>query len=336
MSATADRRIPDELIERARAVDLLTEAQRLGAKLKHVGGGEHVGPCVVCSGRDRFSVNVRKRVWFCRYCGKGGSDALSLVAHARGLDLREADDFREAIRSLIGEEEEPKRPQPDDGNVARNLRSAARLVAELVPVRGTPGERYFHELREIDVKAIADVLERTDAIGWHPEVHFHQPDPEQPHHGHHAQKLGAIIAIMTDPITAKPTGAISRTYLAPDLTKIGKAKTLGSPAGIVRLSLDEDVLSGLHLAEGLETALDAMAKGFRPTWSTGSTALMAKFPVLVGIEALTIFADHDHNGAGQRAASEAASRWLAAGREAHIYQRETPGDLNDAFREASR
>ena len=139
---------------------------------------------------------------------------------------------------------------------------------------------------------------------------------------------------MTDPVTAAPTGAISRTYLGPDGRKVGKAKTLGAPAGIIRLSLDEDVLGGLHLAEGLETALDVMAKGFRPAWSVGSTPIMAKFPLLAGIEALTLFADHDENGAGLRAASEAASRWLAAGRETHVYQRETTGDLNDAFREA--
>ena len=141
---------------------------------------------------------------------------------------------------------------------------------------------------------------------------------------------------MTDPVSAAPTGAISRTYLDSDGNKVLKAKTLGSPAGVIRLTPDDEVLSGLHLAEGLETALDAMARGFRPMWSAGSTSIMAKFPLLAGIECLTIFADHDENGAGQRAASEAAARWLAAGRETHVYQREIPGDLNDAGREARR
>ena len=36
---------------------------------------------------------------------------------------------------------------------------------------------------------------------------------------------------------------------------------------------------------------------------------MAKFPVLTGIEALTLFVDNDECGAGQRAAEECASRW---------------------------
>jgi hypothetical protein len=51
---------------------------------------------------------------------------------------------------------------------------------------------------------------------------------------------------------------------------------------------------------------------------------------------LTVVADHDLNGAGLRAASEAADRWQTAGRETHVFQRETPGDFNDAFREINR
>jgi hypothetical protein len=115
--------------------------------------------------------------------------------------------------------------------------------------------------------------------------------------------------------------------------KVGKAKTLGRPAGIIRLSADEDVLRGLHLAEGLETTLDAMSRGFRPAWACGSASLMASFPVVAGIECLSLFADNDENGAGLRAANEAARRWRAAGRETRIYQSHAKGDLNDAFKE---
>jgi hypothetical protein len=105
--------------------------------------------------------------------------------------------------------------------------------------------------------------------------------------------------------------------------KVTKAKGLG-PAGIVRLSHER-----LHIAEGLETALGAMSKGLRPMWATGSTAIMAKFPVLSGIKALTIIADHDANGAGERAAAEVASRWREAGKEARVWRPKSIGDLND-------
>ena len=134
---------------------------------------------------------------------------------------------------------------------------------------------------------------------------------------------------MTDPVTAEPTGGISRTYLDPEGRKLGKAKTLGSPAGIIRLSEDADVLEGLHIAEGLETALAGMSIGLRPMWAAGSTALMAKFPVLSGVEALTVIVDHDANAAGERAARELEARWLDAGREVRLLRSDDYGDLND-------
>ena len=71
---------------------------------------------------------------------------------------------------------------------------------------------------------------------------------------------------MSDPVTAQPTGAISRTYLHQG-RKVAKAKTLGRPLGVIRLSRDEDVLEGLHLGEGIETALDG--DGARPQGDMG-------------------------------------------------------------------
>jgi putative DNA primase/helicase len=196
------------------------------------------------------------------------------------------------------------------------------IVAGMVPLRGSPGETYLHEVRRIDTSGIADVLERTDAIGWHPSVLFRQEG-----HALHDKRINCIVAVMTDPVTAKPTGGISRTYIH-DGQKVTKAKGLG-PAGIVRLSEDADALLGLHIAEGLETALTAMSIGLRPMWSTGSTAIMAKFPVVAGIEAITVLSDNDASGAGDRAARELQSRWQAAGREAHVWKPKSRGDLND-------
>ncbi len=238
---------------------------------------------------------------------------------------------RETARRL-----EIYRPTPnvrgeDDEQKAHSLAQAAAYVREMRPVRDTHGERYLRELRRIDteeVEAIGDVLERIDALGWHPSVYFHEPG-----HPLHGRRLGCIIAVMTDPVTARPTGAINRTYIDENLHKVGKAKTLGSPAGVVRLSLDEDVLEGLHLAEGLETALSAMAAGLRPVWSTGSTALMRTFPVLDGVDCLTIIADHDATDAGEgrpRGRDALAKRRTGSVR----FMSPSPGDLNDLLQRA--
>ena len=138
---------------------------------------------------------------------------------------------------------------------------------------------------------------------------------------------------MTDPISAEPTGGISRTCLH-EGRKVGKAKNL-CPAGIVRLTPDEDVTHGLLLAEGLETALAALSKGLRPAWSTGSTSIMAKMPVLGGTESITILADNDKNGAGERAAREAGRRWKEAGRVVRVWISPTRGDFNDILMRGS-
>lgn len=256
------------------------------------------------------------------------------------------DDFRvcrDHVRGRLGiprwtgpeRRAEARRPAPvlqatGDQREARGLARAADYVRKLRPMRETLGERYFREVRLIDTDQVADVLERVDAIGWRPQTYFHEPG-----HALHGRRFGCIVGVMTDPITAQRTGAISRTYIDESLRKIGKAKTLGSPAGILRLSRDEDVLQGLHLAEGLETALSAMAKGLRPVWSTGSTALMKTFPVLAGTNCLTIIADHDATGAGEKAAREVEARWRRAGREATIVMPTTRGDLNEMLQQAS-
>lgn len=204
-------------------------------------------------------------------------------------------------------------------------RMVDKTVRELVPIAGTRGEMYLRDVRKINTGAIVDVLGSVAAIGWHPECLFREEG-----HSLDGRRLGAIVAVMTDPMTAKPAGGIARSYIGPDGAKVAKAKGLG-PAGIVRLTTDEDVLAGLFLAEGLETALDRMAHGARPMWSTGSTSIMSAFPVLAGVEALTIFADNDaeKTRAGERAARQSAQRWRAAGREVIAVMPDAAGDFND-------
>jgi hypothetical protein len=328
--------IPAHMIERAHAVRIEDETARRGIKL--VGRVDRCGPCPLCGGRDRFGVNIKKQLWNCRGCSKGG-DVIALVQFIDGCD------FREAVECLTGERARvPNGTAPKakiiatDDREARALMSAKQIMSEMVPILGTPGERYLRDVRKIDTSAIADVLERTDAIGWHPAVYFNSPKDypvlgtsEHPLHG---QRLGAIIGVMTDIVTAEPTGAISRTYLSPGGTKVGKAKTLGSPRGIIRLSPDDEVLEGLFIAEGIETALTGMANfGFRPTWVTGDRMLMADFPILNGIEALNIIVDIDKSGDGEKAAQKARDRWLEAGREVNwILPKD--GDLNDVIKDA--
>jgi Toprim domain-containing protein/CHC2-type zinc finger protein len=322
--------IPAHRLEQARGASFIQAYQGLGLTLKRINASEMAGPCPPCGGTDRFSINIKLQVWNCRGCVKGGGDAISLLSHVRGLG------FREAVEDLTGESdvERPALATVPNGTVEKPkavdvakleafiLKMAAKTVARMVPIIGTPGEAYLCDVRKINTGALVDVLSVTDAIGWDPESFFREDG-----HPLDRRNLGCIVAIMTDPASGAPTGGVSRTYIH-DGQKVAKAKGLG-PAGIVRLSPDEDVTNGLHLAEGLETALAAMSKGLRPMWSTGSTAIMAKMPVVSGIECITILADHDENGAGEKAAHEAGHRWREAGRGVRVWTPPTFGDFND-------
>ena len=70
--------------------------------------------------------------------------------------------------------------------------------------------------------------------------------------------------------------------------------------------------------------------GWSPVWAACSAGGIARFPVLPGVEALTIFADNDDGGAGTRAAEACARRWAEAGREARIFAPPAGSDFHDA------
>ena len=79
----------DSWIDSARSADILSVAQSFGARLKKSGTAEFEGPCPVCSGDDRFSINVKKRVCNCRGCGLKG-DVIALVEGVAGASFIEA------------------------------------------------------------------------------------------------------------------------------------------------------------------------------------------------------------------------------------------------------
>jgi Toprim domain/CHC2 zinc finger len=319
--------LPAHLVDKARGASIMATILSLDLRLKKNGPHELAGPCPRCGGVDRFNVNTTKGAWFCRGCDAKGGDGISLLMHVRGIAFREAVDDLTGESAVDGRQapapiEAKAKPDDDDAREAFIRRMVEKAVRGLVPIAGTPGEAYLRDARKINVPAIADVLSSTFAIGWYPESFF-----KEENHRLDGRRLGCIVAVMTDPVTGEPTGGISRTYLH-EGKKVGKAKGLG-PAGIVRLTPDEDVTNGLHLAEGLETALAAMSKDLRPMWSTGSTSIMAKLPVVGGIEFLTIIADRDENGAGEKAAHEAGQRWREAGRGVRVWTPPTFGDFND-------
>ena len=168
---------------------------------------------------------------------------------------------------------------------------ALNIWNEAEVITGTLGEVYLH----------ARGLLLPDGA----EMRFH---PRCPREG---GVQPAVIMLMRDIISNEPR-AIQRRFLLPDGSKDGPALSLGSTSGTVwKLSPDGDVTLGLGIAEGHADALAAINDGFAPVWATGGAGGIAKFPVLGGIEALTIFRDRWRAGPQ---GSRAMQRQMAARR----------------------
>jgi hypothetical protein len=160
-----------------------------------------------------------------------------------------------------------------------------------VPLPGTLGERYLRQNRGI---IAVDLGNLSHALRWNERIH-------------------AVVGLMTHPVTNVATG-VHRILL--DQTGAKTERKMLGRQGVVRLSADEDVSYGLGLAEGIEDALAILASGWSPIWAATSAGSMGRFPVLSGIEALTVFADADC--AGYDAARACADRWVSAEKEAAV------------------
>lgn len=193
--------------------------------------------------------------------------------------------------------------KPDDAFARRRIGFMRHIWSKSYDPRGTLAERYLNS-RDLDL----DEELTLRVLRFHPTCWWGK-----------GEKLPCLVAAF-EPITSSERDealpqAILRIALSSDGTKVGK-KMLGAVTGAA-IKLDADVTTGLHLAEGLETALAARSRQhWRPMWCTGAAGFTARFPVLAGIECLTIAADHDHAGLG--AAQACAERWQAAGCEAFI------------------
>jgi phage/plasmid primase-like uncharacterized protein len=308
--------LPAEAIDRARHADILEVARRY-VTLKPVSASEWAGPCPACGGKDRFSVNTRKRIWNCRGCGKGG-DVIALVQHVEGVG------FREAVERLADERWTPKRRAPPttqkgvDKGDDLNLRLASVLWDDAL-LLGDEAKAYFAH-RGIDI----DAVPARGGLRWHPRCPWR------------GAKAPCVLARFTDVVTGEPRGVWRRRIDDPT----EKPRTLGPMKGsVVRLWADEEVANGLVIGEGVETVLAAATRIKRrngallhPAWACGGSGNLSAFPVLAPIETLTILVDNDADGGGQRAAEACAERWLDAGRDVVRLTPKLPGDFNDIVR----
>jgi Toprim domain/CHC2 zinc finger len=307
MSSLAD------VIVRAKSVRIEGELAHRGINLK--GHVERTGPCPICGGRDRFSINTKKQVWNCRGCRTGG-DVIKLVEHLDGVE------FKQAIEKLAGAQEtgaagpSEARMAPSPSR-ADNGALAASIWQDSIDPRETIVERYLAS-RGLE-------LPQGDCSRF---IRFHASCPFG------TERHPALVALIRN-IETDASQGIQRTALDPDGTAIKRdGKTLrmmlGPMAGgAIKIDPDEHVEQGLCIGEGLETCLAGCQLGLRPVWAMGSVSGISSFPVLSGRDGLTLLAERDD--ASARAIEACAKRWLAAGREIIVID-PTFGDANDALK----
>jgi len=254
-------------------------------------GGVWTGRCPYHQDKTP-SFTVYPDHWICYGCGARG-DGVDFLRRYLGISAREA------VRLITGREPLPVTPlspaepysRRDEAGEAQRIAAALARWASSRPIPGTLAERYLIEQRGLP----ADVLEgREHCLRWH------SPTLQ-------------MIALMVDPVTDTPCG-IHRIALDRQGRKLSR-KMLGK-AGVVMLSPSAEVTTGLGITEGVEDGLSIVAGGWTPVWACLSAVAVARFPLLDGIEALTIFADADP--VGMKAAESCITRWHETGREAFV------------------
>jgi hypothetical protein len=290
-------------------VERITQGQ-LGRNIKT--------PCPFCSSKRR-TANQRKPVFAVML--KAPDFAIFHCAHCDESGYVHPDRSAQVVDLAARKQarEQADRRERDDRQ--RRTDYALSLWNAREPFAGSPAEVYLRDTREIG--DWLDAFVRIDeAIGFHPACPFGD------------ERLPCMIALVRNIETNEPQ-AIHRTALklgpAPD--RIDRLSLGPTGNGAVMLSPFDEVTTGLMLGEGIETALSAAVKfKFHPVWSVISRSGLAKFPVLAGIECITVAVDNDDSGDGQRDAGVLAERMAAAGIEVISIKPTLAKDFNDVLR----
>jgi putative DNA primase/helicase len=218
-------------------------------------------------------------------------------------------------------------PRPRDTKCdARRTARALAIWHEAWPIAGTIAERYLLS-RGLALDELAAEVSTT--------LRYHsgclRPRDEA---GKFAPPLPAMLALVER--HERGPVAIHATYLRADgsgKAAIAKPKAMFGPVGgaAVRFGMPR-AGEWLAVAEGIETALAVAIAFALPVWAALSAGGIRALVLPRDATHILICADHDASGIGQRAAHDAAQRWLADGRHVRIALPPEPGtDMADAL-----
>lgn len=245
-------------------------------------GAESVGPCPMCGGRDRFSINANKALFNCRKCG-GAGDVIHLVRFVRGCGLPEALDWLCGPKQELSEAERQKRREADEARAKKAAFDEDRARRKAIDAgrevwrSGLPAEdsavRDYLALRGI-TRDLLPVLPRV--LRFHPDLPYLVAATGGRGGWRQIHRGPAMLAVMqgVDGVgrgchrTWFDLGAAEGkvAIIDPETGEAQKRKKgLGSKKGaVVMLHTPAGPWSQLVMGEGIETTLTAMVSGAFP------------------------------------------------------------------------
>ena len=261
------------------------------------------------------SFTVYSDHFHCFGCGAHG-DAIQFARDLRGFG------FGDAVRWILGSDlgsatpvKSGNQPREPDKDVERKQQAALAIWQNAVAPENTPVAVYL--------RSRGITLDIPASIRYAPALK----------HGPTGMLMPGMVAAIQGP--DRTITGIHRTYLVSDGSKKapvtqGKMMLGRCATGAVRLAAAG---GSLVLAEGIETALSVMQATSKPTWACLSTSGLKSVTLPREVREVVIAADGDEPG--EKAAHDAAQRFMAEGRTVRIMRAPDGKDYNDILREGA-
>jgi putative DNA primase/helicase len=249
---------------------------------------------VVSDGRGRLLVK----------CWGGGCDARDILAALSHLRLVSRD--QHGATASTDDRADCRRERDRRTKIARRIWHAAK------DARGSPVVHYLAS-RGI-------TIDPPPSLRWAPALR--RLDGTD----------GPAMVARIDSIDGELIG-IARTWLTRDgagkWCRLGRAMLGRAAGGAVQLASGTEIML---IGEGIETTLAGIEVTGLPGWAALSTAGIVALALPRAVRNIVILADHDANGAGERAARIAQTHWRQEGRRVSVWMSPQPGaDTNDCL-----
>jgi putative DNA primase/helicase len=202
---------------------------------------------------------------------------------------------------------------PDPDQEKRKTR-ALQIWSQSVNPMGTIVERYLREYRGLELNG--DIA--GSVIRFHAGLKFDET------------YLPGMVCLFRNIGTDDPCG-IHRTFLDRNTGEKIDRRMLGiARNAAIKLDAHATISTKLMIGEGVETVLSGRMAGLGPAWALGSSGAVGSFPVVKGLQEITLLEENDPTS--RRDIEICKRRYLKAGKPVNVITPNIGNDLNDSWR----